>query len=544
MFFRSQVSVCLLTACLPACIACHSLPALGEESRSPEVQPPEWETRIEAALNSKCEWDFFDAPLIEVCRTMQEKLGVDVALDTKALEDFGINPSTPVTLAISGISTRAFLRLMLNELELTFTMKFGALWITTPEGAEARLTTKVYPVSDLLVRDSALGKPFAEYDGLIGAITSVVSPDTWDDVGGPGAIEGIYETLVVTQTSDIHEQLAEFLNTYRNLIANDKQAGAKEKFLYMLGEDEATRALLNALEQPLTVEFKDESLRDVVEFLAEKLHIPIVIDTRALEDFGIDTSVPISGSFTKSPVRFVLARLLNDIELTYIIRDEVVQITTPECCECQLDIALYPVRDLVEVAAAHPGDLPGANCDFDSLRQVITSTIAPDTWDEVGGPGAVEPLLPVPTLMISQTQQVHEEILGLLTDLRQAKKQSTVVANATDPDAHFVRSYNVNNEIASPDEIATLVMCATDSRTWGGEAGTFVQGLGPLLVVKHNFSVHHRVRALLTSLGLLNVYDGFQCGVGLPSGGFGADGNSKATEAAMPVQPTSPGGCF
>jgi hypothetical protein len=33
----------------------------------------------------------------------------------------------------------------------------------------------------------------------------------------------------------------------------------------------------------------------------------------------------------------------------------------------------------------------GVFADFDSLIQLITSTIAPDTWDDVGGPGAVEP---------------------------------------------------------------------------------------------------------------------------------------------------------
>lgn len=32
-----------------------------------------------------------------------------------------------------------------------------------------------------------------------------------------------------------------------------------------------------------------------------------------------------------------------------------------------------------------------ALADFDSLIQLITSTIAPETWDDVGGPGAVEP---------------------------------------------------------------------------------------------------------------------------------------------------------
>lgn len=66
-----------------------------------------------------------------------------------------------------------------------------------------------------------------------------------------------------------------------------------------------------------------------------------------------------------------------------------------------------------------PGGLGGGvAADFDSLIELITSTIAPESWDEVGGPGAVSPYQGNLSLVISQTQEIHEQIADLLEQLR------------------------------------------------------------------------------------------------------------------------------
>ena len=66
-----------------------------------------------------------------------------------------------------------------------------------------------------------------------------------------------------------------------------------------------------------------------------------------------------------------------------------------------------------------PGGMGGgAQPDFDSLIQLITGTIAPTTWTDVGGQGAVRRFATNLSLVVSQTQQVHEEIADLLEQLR------------------------------------------------------------------------------------------------------------------------------
>ena len=68
---------------------------------------------------------------------------------------------------------------------------------------------------------------------------------------------------------------------------------------------------------------------------------------------------------------------------------------------------------------AGPGGLGGgAQADFDSLIDLITSTVKPTTWDAVGGPGSIAPFETNLSIVVSQTQDVHEEIVDLLEQLR------------------------------------------------------------------------------------------------------------------------------
>ncbi|MDG2382002.1 MAG: general secretion pathway protein GspD [Pirellulaceae bacterium] len=66
-----------------------------------------------------------------------------------------------------------------------------------------------------------------------------------------------------------------------------------------------------------------------------------------------------------------------------------------------------------------PGGLGGgAQADFDTLIELITATIAPTTWDEVGGEGSIQGFPTNLSLVVSQTQEVHQQIADLLEQLR------------------------------------------------------------------------------------------------------------------------------
>ncbi|MGE0758536.1 MAG: hypothetical protein AB7O38_16030 [Pirellulaceae bacterium] len=66
-----------------------------------------------------------------------------------------------------------------------------------------------------------------------------------------------------------------------------------------------------------------------------------------------------------------------------------------------------------------PSNMGGAAlADFDTLIDLIQQTIAPDSWVDAGGTGAIESFPTNLSLVISQTQDVHEDIADLLDQLR------------------------------------------------------------------------------------------------------------------------------
>jgi len=113
------------------------------------------------------------------------------------------------------------------------------------------------------------------------------------------------------------------------------------------------------------------------------------------------------------------------------------------------------------VPAGGPGNLGGGSmADFDSLIDLITTTVQPTTWDAVGGPGTIYPFETNLSLVISQTQEVHEEVVDLLEQLRRLQDlQVTIeVRFITLNDNFFERigvdfDFKVNDRVAGKQQV-------------------------------------------------------------------------------------------
>ncbi len=109
------------------------------------------EKKIHDALKSPTNLEFVETPLSDVIDYLKEYHGIEIQLDNSALTDVGIGSDTAVTKNLKGITLKSALKLMLRELKLTYVIQDEVLLITTPEEAESRLSTKVYPVADLVI---------------------------------------------------------------------------------------------------------------------------------------------------------------------------------------------------------------------------------------------------------------------------------------------------------------------------------------------------------------------------------------------------------
>jgi hypothetical protein len=109
------------------------------------------ETKILAELDEQTELDFAEQPLTDVVDYLKQRHGIEIQLDQKALSDTGLGSDLPVTRAIKGITLRSALKLLLSELDLTYVIRNEVLLITSRTEAENMLSTRVYPVADLVI---------------------------------------------------------------------------------------------------------------------------------------------------------------------------------------------------------------------------------------------------------------------------------------------------------------------------------------------------------------------------------------------------------
>jgi len=102
-----------------------------------------------------------------------------------------------------------------------------------------------------------------------------------------------------------------------------------------------------ALDQETQLEFPQVPLRDAIQFLADLHDINIIIDETALTDAGVNIDDNVDIVLTGITLRSALRILLEPYDLTYVIEDEVMKITTSEIAEEKLSVRVYPVGDLV-----------------------------------------------------------------------------------------------------------------------------------------------------------------------------------------------------
>ena len=258
-------------------------------------------------------------------------------------------------------------------------------------------------------------------------------------------------------------------------------------------------------------------LSDVMQKISALAGFNYTFDKLGLEEEGVSPSVPVTINVDGITVRSVLNLMLEQYRLGYLVQDEVLKITSRMRQQGDLVIATYPVADLVipipsftnamgnvnavsgdgtagnmgggqfsvpPAAGGQPfaqmgpnpmtglGGIPndmtlGPNSrlsggsaapDFNTLMDLISTTVAPDSWAEVGGNASIRQHGTTLSLVIRQTQRVHEEIADLLDQLRRLQDlQVTVeVRFVTVADRFFERigidfDFNIQPSVGGPD---------------------------------------------------------------------------------------------
>jgi hypothetical protein len=161
------------------------------------------------------------------------------------------------------------------------------------------------------------------------------------------------------------------------------------------------------------VRFDGSSLRDVAEAIAAQLDVPVRLDRKALEAEAIDIEEPsFTDSRTDVSYRVMLRGLLAACDLAFVVRDGGLTLTTSSAASETTFVAIYPL----------PTDR--GPCE---LQDLIQSAIQPTTWDANGGLGVVRLSWHTNELLVSQTQEVHDELFDFMRTGFDRELQSPVV---------------------------------------------------------------------------------------------------------------------
>jgi hypothetical protein len=190
------------------------------------------------------------------------------------------------------------------------------------------------------------------------------------------------------------------------------------------------------LNAPTDMDFVEMPLKDVIVYLTERHNIPIVLKMSKLQEAGVSADKPITKSLRSIRLRSALNIILEDIGLAFAIKDEVLQITSPDDAQAATVIRIYDCRDLLTMPT--PGnERPSAGETKTSggfagggahtteaeqrakrLMSIITTNVDPLTWQENAGPGSIGEYNGL--LVVSQTPATQEKIRDLLEMLRRA----------------------------------------------------------------------------------------------------------------------------
>jgi hypothetical protein len=376
--------------------------------------------RLTQALGEIADFHVIGQPLKGVLEGLCAELNVLYRIDWRRLDAAGILQDTPVTFQAKKISYRSALRLMLRPIELTFVEDDEELLFTTPQAAEIVVRHKVYDVADLIdVSDAASQRGKRALRELKELLQAWVAPSSWDEVGGPNTIEiGPRGLLVIGAPSEFHPELSGALAQLRQARREFAERPWRTRKKMRL-PDLPADPLEKALERVSAYDFDRSRLEDVVSILSDEAGVNILLDLPRLKELKVDAATPVTLYGHGRSVRKSLEAIAEQLELTIVLQNEVVELRPADSgCEPSTP-RLYLIDDLTGPFSREERWLDPAERQ-EHWQGLISKTIHPQSWNTVGGPNEVRFLHHPPALFVAAEAKTQREIALLLAEMRQA----------------------------------------------------------------------------------------------------------------------------
>jgi hypothetical protein len=170
------------------------------------------------------------------------------------------------------------------------------------------------------------------------------------------------------------------------------------------------KAILKALESPVTASFDDMKFEDVIKWLEDKSGQTILLDRQALDDAMVDYETTIKYKARGVSMRTALRAILGRVGLTYIVKDETIVVTTPAKAKETMSVRTYYLGDLVANLQVDLGPALNQLQILQNAAQIIDliqTTIEPASWQINNGPGTIVFDPARLAIVVKQSAEVH-----------------------------------------------------------------------------------------------------------------------------------------
>lgn len=479
-----------------------SLPASGVPSAPLQLWTPSaGEKQIREALRTPVSPDFQLLTLPAIVEWLEEEIGIRVLIDREKLSSEGLsgNLESEFSFRLDGIEARAFLARLLEEISCDYFIRDDCLVVTASPGVPRQ--SRVFDVTGLYVlaaegRQAPAETPEIAPNELVDVIVSTVTPEAWDVLGGDASVRPAFLggrcALAVAGSRSVLDAVEELLQDLQSLdlarkataqpvteqAGTDSAAASDQKTRSILVPHPADARIQAALQTRISPRFAHSALRDSIAWIAGKVGIPLDIDEAGIAGEGQSSLLEYEDDLALDEVAAgtVLGFLLENKELATTVKYGMLRITMRSIAEGQLEARVYDVGAFVSGESERVRELT-------QLLDLVTSQVAPDSWDCSGGPCSGR-ILTLPTgdaLIVRQTWANHNRLLAFLESLNRV----AVVPRANRPGTRWTSGLPVAEVVVESEEIEPAQPVGPVSR----EAAIAANALG--LRLYHELRVRH-----------------------------------------------------
>lgn len=192
-----------------------------------------------------------------------------------------------------------------------------------------------------------------------------------------------------------------------------KELSARRLKSTQLQVSEKEKKIIEALEKPTMINFNERPLEEALQDLSTMFDVPFYIEKKSLEDLGLDLKKGVSLQAKGLSGRTVLRSILATQGLTFVVKNETIQVVTVERAQSLLTTRVYYIGDLLQAGLfSEPQWGPVINGlqnaeNAKIITDMITKSIEPLMWKENGGPGSVTFHFPSQSIIVRASTEVH-----------------------------------------------------------------------------------------------------------------------------------------